>query len=271
MKRLLIVCILVWLIGASIIPNISGNIENVTIEDTEIPAFIEKMLDDDDFLDQYQNHEGSSSFLVCNVQSMGQSFTPSYDVLTRVKLFLSKKGTPTADLHFYIVGDLGGTSYIHMVKTPEEISDSSEWNEFDFPDVEVNVGEKYYIVLHSTEFATHTGYRWYDDSGSNLYSNGEAWHFGGVSWEILGDGNWDLNFETYGKPIFDQSLVIGRIYDLNAEGYYVTCNALSTYVITFGPFSFNSYRSDEQILIEKPFRGIVAAGFVVAFCKAAVL
>jgi len=270
MKRFLIVCILVCLIGASILPSISGNVEKIKMEDKEIPAFIEKMLNDDDFLDQYQNQ--SDSYIVfSHGQSYGQSFTPSYEVLTRVKLFLGKRGSVTADLHFFVLGDLGGTSFIHLIKTAEEVSDTSQWHEFDFPDVEVNAGEKYYLVLHSTEYATHSGYKWHGAHSGNLYPNGEEWWFNGDSWEIFGDGTRDFAFETYGKPIFDQSFLIGRIYDLNAEGTYVTCNALQTYVITFSPFSFNSYSSDERIIIEKSFKGIVAAGFVVAFCKAAIL
>lgn len=271
MKRFLIVCILVCLIGASILPSISGNVENIKMEDKKIPAFIEKMLNDDDFLDQYQNQPTNSSFIISNSHFYGQSFTPSYEVLTRMKLLLAKRGSVTADLHFYVLGDIGGTSFIHMVKTAEEISHTSEWYEFDFPDVEVTAGEKYYIALLSTESGTHTGYRWYGDVNDNLYPNGETWYYTGVSWEIFYEGNSDCVFETYGKPIFDQSLVIGRIYDLNAEGTYITCNALQTNVITFSPFSFNSYRSDERIIIEKSFKGIVAAGFVVAFCKAAIL
>lgn len=267
MKKIALLAILIAILFTG--PNlIADNIDNYECKNRIHDSFLSSIENGDDFLDQYQHESGWIPDIVSS-RSRGQSFIPSYDILTRVKLLINKFGTPTFDLHFYIFGNLNGESFIHMIIPKDEIPRYDyEWIEIDFEDIMVNPGETYYIALLTS--ATDGGYHW--KSGYNTeYTNGDAWYHMGddETWTI--DSDYDMCFETYGKPILQKVIIIGKIYDINSDGDYITFNALKVRCIQLSPFNFITLQSDEELIISKSYKGIVAAGFIFAYCDAAIL
>jgi hypothetical protein len=157
-----------------------------------------------DNLDQYQ-HEITGGFLVNGQWSVAQSFVPSYNMLTRVKLSVSYYHYGYTDLHFYILDDLEATPLVHMQVSPDEIPESDpsnaanvEYTEFDFPDFEVEPGKTYFIKL-STETYYWTEYLWGGADGTD-YVAGDIWKLNSQDTppEWWKDQYSDSAFETYG-------------------------------------------------------------------------
>ena len=267
MQKIALLAILIAILFT--VPNlIAVNIEDYECKNRINDSFLSSIENGDDFLDQYQHESGWISDIV-ESRSRGQSFIPSYDILTRIKLLVNSYGDPTFDLHFYLLGNFAGESFIHMIIPAEEIPISdAEWIDIDFEDIMVNPGETYYIALLTS--ATGDGYHW--KSGYNTeYTNGDAWYHmeGDETWSISSD--YDMCFETYGKPNLQKVFIIGKIYDINSDGDYITFNALKVRCIQLSPFNFITLQSDEELIISKSYKGIVAAGFIFAFCDAAIL
>jgi hypothetical protein len=272
MKKLslFVVFIVILFIGSnSATSNIIDSINSYTNNESELLFFD----NGDDLLDQSQEEYNSNKHIYGNF-SQAQSFTPSLTTLTRVELLMCQRRNPTEVLHFYILGEFDGTTYVHITKSVDEFPEDYEnidWVEFDFPDVNVIPGEKYYIVLLSS---TPSGGFWppqysWGESTENLYPNGESyfWDVNEEVWVI--DESYDFCFRTYGFNLYN-SMIFGKIYDLNAEGDYVKCNTLKVRCIIFSPFSFNTYQSDERIIIEKPYKGIIAPGIIFMRGQAAI-
>jgi len=119
-----------------------------------------------------------------------QSFTPSLNILTRVVLnvWASKDG---GNVDVLIRKSLDANN-LTSISIPQSELPSPGWFYFDFPDIIVNPGELYYIVVH---YNIGNLFSW-GFSKLNHYPNGEAWIY---------EKNWyqDLNyadfcFETYG-------------------------------------------------------------------------
>jgi PKD repeat protein len=68
-------------------------------------------------------------------------------------------------------------------------------------------------------------------------------------------------------PEFQTAFIFGRITNLSIQDEFITFNAIKTRMITFKPFSFNTYQSDETFTISKEYKGLMEARFVVVFCK----
>jgi len=164
----------------------------------------------DDEIDQFQT-DLNEGIPVGNFESsefprrnwiVSQSFVPSKEVLTRVKLILSRNTMPPTvfPLNIGIRNSLGGKDLVQSLVEPENVPEFPEYSmiEFDFEDIRVSVGKTYYIVA-STKNATDNAYVW----GVNLlggYDNGGVY----VSWDD--EKTWredlyeiDTCFITYGR------------------------------------------------------------------------
>ena len=123
----------------------------------------------DDEIDQYQN-EVNEGVPVGNFEGSGfprynwsvaQSFIPDKEVLTRVKLALSRNTMPPTifPLVVSIRDDLSGKNLAIASIEPEDIFEFPEYSliEFDFDDILVTIGQTYYIVVY-TKNVTDNGY-----------------------------------------------------------------------------------------------------------------
>jgi len=170
---------------------------------------LENNMKSDDQLDQYQyEHFPVLNGLIIyyedenNYQWVAQSFTPSLPTLTRIKLWLWKEGDVTCDFIMSIRSNINGPDLVSISKPPNEIPDyeNVDWIEFDFPDIDVNVEEKYYIVCKTYCGSWHPfiGYVWIFGEYTQ-YTRGECWwksEFSQNNWIV--DPYSDCCFETYG-------------------------------------------------------------------------
>jgi len=99
----------------------------------------------------YDFHEGGWPY----IEIFAQSFKPTIESLSRVDLLLTKIGSP-GGVTVSIREDLNGKDLISIYKSENEISysysiDSNDgsfgWVEFDFKNINVNIGQTYYIVM----------------------------------------------------------------------------------------------------------------------------
>jgi len=148
-----------------------------------------------------------------------QSFTPqTYGKLTGVELymkkqtrifsfpFLLKKGTDgwwdqdLGDLTLEVYDKLSttGEPLTSVTLSRDSIAKKDGWILFDVPDIDVWIGDTYYLVLHTTGGGDKNYYTWYYGNG-DPYGNGMGYHnING------GEGSWyshdfDFCFRTYGE------------------------------------------------------------------------
>lgn len=264
-KIILIFAILITILGfnSSLTANLSNSSDKLDM------IYNQNFVDDWDILDQF-NHKISVGYttVVNNYADKAQSFKPSIGRLTRVKLLMYDSYSPAYDINLYIQRELNLPPLTYVSKSSSEIPDypeTPEWIEFDFPDIDVIEEALYYIVLMTD------GMDYFFCVGiDNLYTRGFlCYREIGNDWEYAFDR--DLCFETYGYPKFQKSLIIGRIYDLDStDDEVIKCRAEKIRVLTLSPFSFNTYNSDERIIIKKPKTGILSTSFIFTFNDASV-
>ena len=163
-RRKTLVCgIIILFLGASIVQGISSNDEKVSksknidnfnreylmINSTSINMHNEKgdsfRNPKGEYIDQEQTLESGSGLNINYGQYVAQSFKPSVPRLSKVYLKLFKyNGVPTYDLEFYVREGLSGSNLVTVTKTGSEVING--WNEFEFPDLQVQVEQTYYLV-----------------------------------------------------------------------------------------------------------------------------
>ena len=130
---------------------------------------------------------------VSSVADMAQSFKPTKEMLTRVKIKLEKTGSPD-DITLSIRDDLNSDDLIWETKSSGEIPAGPSWVDFDFPDISVTPGNTYYIVCEKENDWAYL-WRWSDD----IYSSGEVFiSSNGYDWETFSIPL-DFCFVTWGK------------------------------------------------------------------------
>jgi hypothetical protein len=147
-------------------------------------------------LDQVQMEEEGWRRSFDGEDWIAQEFTPSLEILTRVQLGMLKQGHPPDDINITIgiKHYLGGEELTNCsVKGGEIVWDQSGpyWLEFDFPDIIVRPGTKYYIVCRIDDYDRDSDnkYSWYFH-GDNPYDGGKAY----VSWN---SGNFWYSFDVF--------------------------------------------------------------------------
>jgi hypothetical protein len=66
---------------------------------------------------------------------------------------------------------------------------------------------------------------------------------------------------------FRTAIILGTITNLSSKGDYVTFEAGKIGVITFSPFSFNTYVSGERFTLSKDHLGLIDFRYIFALCK----
>ena len=163
----------------------------------------------DDELDQQQTLVDTVSSIYGNV-SIVQSFSPSFPILTRVQLYVSRYGNVSSDLRVYIKNSrTSETILTESYVSQDNISGyEPEWITFDFEDIEVDSDETYYLFCDTESGDEDHYYLWY---GTNLnpYELGVKYITtnNGISW--IQKPNDDCAFKTFGSgPILDLKYVV---------------------------------------------------------------
>ena len=182
MKKVFIV-LMIFLLSVSSIPIVDS----------------EASLDD---LDQQQSNYVASS---CLLGSMvyAQSFEPSLNTLAHVELFMKKMGNLFGNTVLSIRDSLTGDDLTSVSKDSVEIDDELEWVLFDFPDIQVKPGNKYYIILIPDPdsdggegfnyLSWAFGLQDYYQKGAAYLKNNDSWNEGTTSYRSA-----DYTFKSYG-------------------------------------------------------------------------
>ena len=170
-----------------------------------------------DELDQKQTETDGSGFRVSSEVWIAQGFTPTLNTLTRVKLRIFKHGNPPSDENFIVsIRDgLDNLSDLTVISKNAIDIPQDYWVEFDFDDVRVTPGQKYYIVCHTDNVDENNAYCWLYGI-NDPYKGGDGW--GGVFglfWILLDDPperpNCDLCFKTFGLNKQSKNIVLSNM------------------------------------------------------------
>ena len=126
----------------------SPNFEWIVIKD-ESGIFESQKVSNSDSLDQYNNVFSEWLMSIRLPFWRAQGFTPTLGVLTRVELSLKRVGNPPQDTEIYVSirESLNGTNLTEVTFDPSSMGHNSEWVEFNFSDIGVIPGLKYYIII----------------------------------------------------------------------------------------------------------------------------
>jgi hypothetical protein len=133
---------------------------------------------------------------------IAQSFKPSVSPLAKILLKLHKPVLIDEPLQISIRKDLNGSELIYIPIQSDDIPYFEYWVEIDFPDIEVEINETYYILLR-TDSPSGKSYRWYytNNETEDPYSRGKLMisYDYGEEWELieLEDEFADSAFQTY--------------------------------------------------------------------------
>jgi len=155
-----------------------------------------------DELDQQSTKSDKAYAIGPSDKELAQSFTPTLPVLTKVILRLKSTGIP--EFYYYYVdikasylGSALTTAYISR----DELVVGTNTCEFDFLDISVTPGSKYYIILRGVSDSSDSSsvYWWY--GYPDPYSGGDAWYESISGWNYLQEGidRCDFCFSTYGS------------------------------------------------------------------------
>jgi hypothetical protein len=135
-----------------------------------------------------------------NNGEFAQSFIPSTSTLTKIDLFMFRRGDPDL-ITISVRKDLNGEDITFVEKSADVVPGGFDWVEFDIPDIEVVSGDVYFIVWNPEAFDGDNTFYWGFDI-NNPYISGFAWF--GPNWEKLDIDEYpdpDFCFKTYyAKP-----------------------------------------------------------------------
>jgi hypothetical protein len=155
-------------------------------------------------LDQSQTSDCGYGWNIHEDQWIAQGFTPTLEILSKIELKLFKAGEPPENLGFTVSirNSLDGTNLRSITTNSLSLPGYGRWVEFDFEDLPVITGEKYYIICRADGGEYSNCFCWLYDI-NDPYENGSAWssHDDGDSWypaETDEHTDTDCCFKTYG-------------------------------------------------------------------------
>lgn len=128
-------------------------------------------------LDQMQVNE-STDFTVYNKVILAQEFTPQMTPLTQIDVRLNKPKVVDSSLRLSIRSSLNGPDLTFQSMAAEDIPFFMHWINFDIGDIDVDVGQSYFIVLEAATSVTNS-YRWRSVYGedTDYYPDGVLYRF----------------------------------------------------------------------------------------------
>jgi hypothetical protein len=133
---------------------------------------------------------------------VAQSFKPSMTPLAKIQIKIKKFVIIDDPLEISIRKNLSGNELSFTRIPSNQIPYHTFWIEIDIPDIEVNIGDTYYIVVRTNSPAGKS-YCWLDkhDDNDDPYNNGKQWisYNNGFDWESAEDEDnfIDSTFITY--------------------------------------------------------------------------
>ncbi len=148
--------------------------------------------------------------------SLAQSFTPTLTPLTKIEVKIDKPRKTVDSLTLSVRHSLNGSDLVVCTIPAADIPYFTNWIECDIKDIDVTIGETYFIMLRSGT-SSDSPYKWinaYDES-DNAYPNGSMYRY------YVPTNHWE-SVETE----FDYVDACFRTYsyhsltDLIAEGFF---------------------------------------------------
>ncbi len=130
-----------------------------------------------------------------------QSFTPTCDILTKIKFLVENHGVINADLTVFIKKTLDGTALVtHSISSEYIIKNAPiNWIECDFNDIQVIPGETYYIQFSmEKDKVFHSYYIIGGNNDMNSYDGGDVYFKNTDDNWIKWTPEFDFCFITYG-------------------------------------------------------------------------
>ena len=156
-----------------------------------------------DILDQ-ESTKDDDTRLVTTFR-LAQSFKPTLPRLTKIKLLLTKT-QDNAIYESYNVeirkDDLTSQTLTQANLGESSIQTGTSWTEFNIPDIDVDIGSTYFIILYGQTSTGETGSVSWHYGYPNPYENGNAYRNTPGGWYELNVSGMkaDFCFKTYGIP-----------------------------------------------------------------------
>ena len=151
-----------------------------------------------DRIDQEQTQSSGKDY-VYNDHWKAQSFKPTTKTLTRIQLYINKIGSITSDFEVIIRDALTGQNLTNYSISSSQIPlTNPDWIDIDFADMQVIVGQTYYIICKTTTGDESNSYNWYE-AVENPYEQGTKYYSdsNGATWQQSPD--YDFCFKTFGQ------------------------------------------------------------------------
>lgn len=158
-------------------------------------------------VDQQQTENCGHGIILTPPWTYAQSFTPTKEKLTAVRLYLFKYGAPPEPVIITVAirdnlthADLATTTVDTSVVSIG-IGTKAKWVLFDFDDITVTPGSKYFIVCSGSAGSNTNAYCWFYNN-VDTYPRGEAWikPDNNTVWAPVPHGGYnpdDFCFKTY--------------------------------------------------------------------------
>jgi hypothetical protein len=200
----IIICLI--LISTLIPQTIKGenNTNKELMLETNVESYVEHELDQKQLLNDGYVSIHSNTWVA-------QSFKPSKTPLTKILIKINKNIVINSPLEFSIRSDLNSNEIIYTQLQSNQIPYYTNWVEIDFEDIEVVVGNTYYMVLR-TNSPSGQSYKWLDklNTTGDPYESGKQYISinNGFEWEPTeSDSSFiDSTFQTFtykSKPILN--------------------------------------------------------------------
>lgn len=155
-----------------------------------------------DVLDQQSLKDDDSKTI--SLFHLAQSFIPTYPTLTKVMLLLSKSSSDAMYESYNV--EIRKDTLTSQTQTQSNLDQSyidtgKNWIEFDFPDIDVDIGSTYYIIIHGETMTGDTGSVSWHFGYPDPYTNGAAYRNSPGGWFEYNDTiEVDFCFKTFGIP-----------------------------------------------------------------------
>jgi len=170
-------------------------------------------IDPEYIIDQKQIEHSHETNIHSNIW-IAQSFKPSMTPLTKIQLKINKPCVIDIPLAVAIRKNLTGSDLTYISIPSSEIPYFIHWTEFDFPDIQVEIDEIYYIIVRTIS-PPGKSYSWLDkyDTVGDPYIKGKQWQSNnyGVTWSFIDTFYVDSTFRTYSYNTYP---------DLECEGSF---------------------------------------------------
>ena len=218
MKKIFGILVITLLITITTLP-VLGTICNAGI--TNGDQLHQSQIVDDTYYILYKDHDKA------------QSFTPSFEILTRVELKIDKMLlVGTSWIHVYIRSNIDGSNLALKSLETDDISPGLAWLEFDFFDIEVTPGNTYFIVAKATWNQMDPCNIKIHRSNQDEYASGDAWVYtDAFGWSKT---TVDLCFKTYGKAANNPPTIQTCRYEKNSDELVVSATDYDGDQIRYG-------------------------------------